>query len=476
MLTLFSSTDDLFLRLLDVGVPDPLALDVNDPFTMLVEIDAAALDAQDELVNATSSERKDKAEQAIGALSKLKDAYSEIVTQMLQAQVTEELTGEQPQPEQEQAEDEQPEQESEQEPEQEQDEQPELEQEQKGFNFGARMGEVIGGNLARGAGGRFVSADQIRGGMLAALLERLRGKREGGELSAAEQKRLENRQKVLNALANQVGDRLPVGALDDLAAMRSGDTPDNIDALVERGLAKRNADGTTTMTSRGRMLMNAANSGDVDRALTALQPPPKKRGGGGGKTAEQREQERLAEIAENRQATINVLDEALADDFNALGTFFDGGDLDTATGERLAQAGLVEYDDEGQPRMTAAGRRAMRAASRGDTRAALDAVSEARERVEQQEQRETERLDRIQAAIDGIDDQIEAIEQQFADLDAAGATMEDADAVRLNARLAQLRQRRQEQVEKLEAKALAEVVPPLPFWRNSKPVSGDCCN
>jgi len=442
VLTLFSSTDDFYLRLLDVGVPNPLALDINDPFTMLVEIDATALDAQDVLVTATNAKQKLQAEQAIAALGKLKEAYSEIVTQQLQAQVTEELTGEEAQSQEEPEQETEQEQlgQPEQEPEQEQDEQPESEQEEKGFNFGARMGEVIGGNLARGAGGRFVSADQIRSGMLSALLERLRGKREGGDLSAAEQKRLENRQAVIDKLSG----RLAAGTISGLASLRNGDTPDNVSLLVGRGFAKRNPDGTINMTARGRKLMNAANAGDVDRATEALQAKPARGGGGGGgKTDEQREQERLQEIADNRSKVANTLDEDLAADFDALGAFFDGADIDTATGERLAQAGLIEYDPEGQPRLTAAGRRAMRAASRGDTRAAQDAISVARERAA-----------KIEDAITGLDDQIEAIEMQFADLDAIGATMDPDDAERLRERLAQLRERREEQASKLRAKAL----------------------
>ena len=103
----------------------------------------------------------------------------------------------------------------------------------------------------------------------------------------------------------------------------------------------------------------------------------------------------------------------------------------------------------------------MRAASRGDTRAAQDAISVARERAA-----------KIEDAITGLDDQIEAIENQFADLDAIGATMDPDDAERLEERLAQLRKRREEQASKLHAK---EVVPPLPFLPDFKPSSKDCC-
>lgn len=438
VLSLFSSTDDLFLRLLDVGVPDPLALDVNDPFQMLVEIDAAALDAQDVLVNALRPAQRAQAEQAIAALGKLKDAYSEIMTQQLQAQVTAELTGEEGQEPEGEA------QEGEEEPQPE--EEPEAE---KGFNFGARAGEVIGGNLARGAGGRFISADQVRSGMLSALLARLRGKREGGELSAAEKKRLANRQKVVAALGDQVG----AGTIDDLSSLRNGDVPDNVDALVERGLAQHNADGTVTMTSRGRQLMNAANSGDVDRAISALQPPPAKKpraSGGGGKTAEQREQERLREIAANRRKVGDALGD-LAEDFGALGAFYDGADLGPDVGARLALGGMIEYDDEGQARLTTAGRQAMAGANRGDTRAAQDAVSLAQERAQKR-----------QDAIEGLGEQIDAIETQIAEAEAAGVAIEAEDLERLQARMAQLRERRAEHERRL-GMARKGVVPPFPF-------------
>jgi len=63
-------------RLLNVGVPEPLDIATNDAALVIPSIDAAILSAQDELVNASSAQYKDRAEQAIAALRRLKEQYS----------------------------------------------------------------------------------------------------------------------------------------------------------------------------------------------------------------------------------------------------------------------------------------------------------------------------------------------------------------------------------------------------------------
>lgn len=463
VLQLFSSTEDVFIRLLDLGVDEPLALDLHDPADMLIAIDVAALNAQDELVTSSNAKGREKAEQALSALGKLKEMYSDILTQELQAEVEAEIgagagqgQAEEEEPGQEQAEEEQAEEESDQEA-----------PAEKGFNFGAKVGEVIRGNLARGAGGQFVNANQMRSSMLSKLLDRLRNRR-GDRLGAAEQKRLENR----GSVADKLGDALPGGAdtLDGLSSIRSGDAPENAGALISRGLAARNADGTVSMTSRGRALLGAANSGDVDRARKALQPKAAKRGRKPKKTDEQREAERQAEIGENRAAVAEQLPDTLpAERFNALNAFADGGDLDPDAAQSLAENGLIEYDREGNARLTPAGRRVSSASARGDARGTLDALSQGRDRVADtnaQIEERNARADELDAQADDADaeaeafesetdDQIAAIEQELETAIREGRT--DPETIeRAKARMDALRaavERRRARSERLRARA-----------------------
>lgn len=475
VLQLFSSTEDAFIRLLDLDVDEPLAIDVHDPADMLIAIDVAALNAQDELANATSAKAQARAEQSLSALGKLKDMYVDILTQELQAEVEAEIEAEGGQPEQAEQEQEQTEGEEEAE-----DQESPDEQEEKGFNYGAKVGEVIRGRLVRGAGGKFASEGQIRSGILSKLLDRLRNRR-GDRLGAAEQKRLENR----GTVSEKLGDSLPggVATLDGLSSIRSGDAPDNSDALIGRGLAERNADGSVSMTSRGRSLLGAANSGDVDRARTALKPKPAKGGRAKKpkKTAAQRklerEQAKLEEQASNRAAVAEQLpDDLPTADFDALNVFEAGGDLDPIIAQSLADNGLVEFDQDGTPRLTTSGRQVSRASARGDARGTLDALSRGRDRVQAaQDRADANRAkaeeadarageldaeaDEADAELDAFESETEAqadgLERQLEDAQAAG-DVDPAEVERITARVEALRasiERRRARVDRLRERA-----------------------
>jgi predicted transcriptional regulator len=351
VLTLFSSTDNLFLTLLDLGVDDPLAIDFNDPLDMLLEIEGAALDAQDQLVGASSRAEREKVEQAVTALGKLKELYQEIVAQQIAQEQAVEEGGEGEQP---------PQAEGGEQPPDEEKELSTLELELKAFNYGAKVGEVISGQLARGAGGRFVSAAQLsaaRSKLLADLLARLRAKR-------------------------------GTDTLDAMARMRNGDPigASEQEKLIAQGLAEVNADGSVTMTSDGRSLLSAANSGDVDRAKKALakagEPDKPPKGPRGKKTPEQleterqlreeqRERERQEELALNRAESFDRAAEEFGidrGDLDALQSFGAGGELTSEVANRLADTGLVEIGEDGRPRLTSNGRKFLSAAEKGDIR------------------------------------------------------------------------------------------------------------
>ena len=94
VLTLFATTDEFFVEMLDLGVDEPLLPDLNDAVEMLLEIDVAALDCQDVLVSASRARERIQANQALSALAKLKVMYEEVAAQQMQAEALEQLQAE----------------------------------------------------------------------------------------------------------------------------------------------------------------------------------------------------------------------------------------------------------------------------------------------------------------------------------------------------------------------------------------------
>jgi hypothetical protein len=237
VLTLFSSLDPFFIEHLDLGTDDPLAIETNDPLEMLVEINEAALNVQDVLANSVSGKERRLAQQASSALSQLKEIYEQISVQNIVAE-QQAVEGQAAQPGAEGQETEE-------------------EIEEKGFNFGAKVGETIAGQLARGEGGRFANAAEVasaRNELLANLLARLRAKRGGGDRGGAvAARKAANRAKIGEV------DGVGGGTVDALSAMRTGDPvePGTLDTLQKRGLAQVNADGSITMSTAGRRRQKA---------------------------------------------------------------------------------------------------------------------------------------------------------------------------------------------------------------------------
>jgi hypothetical protein len=472
VLTLFSTaTDNLLLELLDVGVPEPLAVDANDAVEVLLEIDIAALNAQDIMANAPNSGTKRKAEHALAALGKLKEMYTQAVTQEVQREVEAEIEAE---VQEGKLEAEKPEEETQAQPEAETPELPEEETEEKQFNFGAGVGEIIAGRLARGPGGRFISAEELSGSVRQKLLERLRAARgEGteGRIGAAEKKRLANRDRVIEKL----GDDVPEGAIEALAGLRAGEEvdPGAIDSLVGRGLATVGTDGLPIMSGSGRSLLSAANAGDVDRARKALQPKPgkkpKKKKPAAKKPkkepeakptkikptaaqlAAQREAEQKRETRENRQKVAAfVTDKIDSNQIDALHNFQEARELSDEMRDVMTSLGMVEIAGDGEPVLTPFGKKFLTASDKGNRRAARSALSEASDKVRsttakaglKREKAEKKRGDaeKLSVQIDERSEKADELEAQ------ANETDDPAKAERLRKQA----QRERERIAKLE--------------------------
>lgn len=429
---------DLFVPVFLAAVGNPLDVDANDPIDMIIAIDEAALEATDATQNAPSAQQKRKARISLSALGELKTIYEQRATDETSAEVVAEfnMQAEAAQAEREQAEqaptEEPPTEElptEETEPELPEDEQ-ETEVEEKAFNFSARAGEVIGGGLARDPEGRFISADQMGAAIRARLLEKIRGRKNEGKSNE------ENRAKVAAEID------LIEGGLDALATLGDGGIPDDLDvtdALVERGLAKVNPDGSVQISSQGASLLIAANSGNARRAQEAMiraqaGKKPAKPGGGGGAAKPDKEQEQRENRGKVAQATeVNV---------EALNSFSEGAELDAESANQFAQDGLVEFDADGNPRLTSAGNSFVSASNRGDSGKARDVLSRAREAV----QKKRDKVSELRSDADELSGDLGKVDEQLAQLD----PIEDAEKI---TRLEQRKERLQERIDKANEQA-----------------------
>lgn len=442
ILGLFHDTHEPFLSWLDLGVPNPLATTANDAIDMLAEINVAAINVQDVLANSGYPATRKKARQALAALNQLKAMYAPLAQQSIQSEIFGRWgegtpqEGALPAEGAEQAPEEQP--------------APELPQtapegEKKastkdvGFNYGAGAGEIIGGELARGAGGRFVNIQQMMDQLRAGMIARMGGSETAQAVNSAAAKRAANRAQIAEAL------NMDPATFEGLAGMRTGETsPETEQALAEQGLATVNHDGSITMNSAGRSLLSAANSGDVDKAeaarAKATKPKPAK-GGGSKPSKPSPEQVRQENLSESRDELAETLPPT---DFDNLMRFSEGADIPVEQARRLAQTGLVEIDADGNPRMTTAGKRMVRAAEDGKIREAKDQLSHARDDVRDAMDRAEETREKAQSMMERASDTREKGDKQAARL------REEAETIRMEIEDAQ------PDLELLRAKIAAE--------------------
>ena len=436
VLSLFHNAKEPFLSWLDLGIPNPLMTTSNDPIDVLGEINAAAVNVQDVLANSGQAGTRKKAQQALAALSQLKAMYAPLAQQAVQADIMARFGAAAPMEGEGEAAETVPEVEVK-----------ALATKDVGMNFGGTgggpgfdftvgVGEIIGGMLARGEGGRFMNAAEMMEQIRAGMMDRLgKATSTGKVVNSAAGKRAANRAEVAEALG------MDPATLDTLAAMKTGDASLEAErALIAQGLAQENADGTISMTSDGRSLLSAANSGDVDKAEQQRSEAQERAaegagggsGGGGKKPQAQKpspEEERRTNLAEVK----GEIDEGrLPDtDFDNLVKFSEGQDLPEHQTRRLAQAGMVEIDTDGNARMTTAGKRFVRAAEDGDVREAKDQLSiaaeevrEALEKAREQRARAEEYEDKAREATAQAEAQASEMRSVASDADAQAALLE----------------------------------------------------
>lgn len=230
----------------------------------------------------------------------------------------------------------------------------------EGANWGARRGETIAGNLARGEGGQFTAA---------------------GEGAAPSSKVLSD-----YGLTND--------DLDLLDALRNGDEidPAKLERLQAAGLIGTADDGSPIINTAGRRLLAAAKADDADVMASVLEkakPKPKKGGGGKGKQPTKPKPGKEAEAAATLKKMRDILSRGGLTNaaFDAFTAFTEGGELAPAMAKSLTGLGAVEMDSQGKARLTIAGRQLLAAIKRGDSRRALDALSIGKDRVRRAQQK-----------------------------------------------------------------------------------------
>lgn len=277
----------------------------------------------------------------------------------------------------------------------------------KAFNWGARVGQTITGNLSRGAGGRFASGGQ------ASAVKPLGS---GGDASAARAPRVSReRRQALRAARQQ--------RMDDLRAAREQEQADEQtkraeeDAYIaggktgrerqqrraeiaaarrERSLARRQFHQKQIADERAKR--DEEDAAPADEGTPEGEKPKKGGGGGGGGKKKPTDEEKQAAQDEKRagQRRSTAPTAGLStDEADWLASVASGtapaGSFD---GRHLTELGLTQ-DAGDTTEATDAGRRLLRALERGDTRGALAAIQDGKARLardragaEQRRQRE----------------------------------------------------------------------------------------
>jgi hypothetical protein len=492
VLSLFESEDEFFATYLDLGLGEsPLLVALHEPADALVAIDLAAIDVQGVLANARSKTEREKAEQALAALGKLKSIYEPLIVEQI---MTEQSSQEQPQdggdqdgdgPEGTEEQETEESDSSETETEGEQESEPEAEDIEKAlttfytlrgtndlpddaivdivlkqFNFGAKVGEVIRGALARGRGGRFANAAELEGmrsellrGIIAKIRGKMIGKKKvkpkkgpkpkkkkpkgggGGKPKLTEEqiakKKAEAQRKkdvitteTINDTFAAVGEEYGVGQ-DDLVTLSQfldGDRltgPDgqyvgqleNIPEDVARRLAQAGlvrfdpATGRMIVQSSARALLSAAKSGDKNKARDTMA----------------RAQESVRKVRDR----IEGKEDAISD---AQGKISDTNDAiaderaDAQSDVDKIQGGIDELNNqlESIPE-DAANADEMRANIR-------EKIADAQEAIRKRREQEAKRLDSFDARIERENEKIDKAGQEVRDMNASiGQDVDNVD-------------------------------------------------
>lgn len=214
-----------------------------------------------------------------------------------------------------------------------------------GANWTAKVGESIIGDLARGEGGRFVSASNIRSMM--GMLDR-------ANISPNMFSKLQD---VL------AGSEIDAQTLSQLQT---------VGLVNEQGM----------VTGKGNDLVNAVGTGEPDNVKAIVKPKAKGKAGRGKKppkppkpTKEERERKNVEKISQ-QLVTNDRMKEEQIDAFNK---FVKGEDVSKEALEDLQDLGILEIDSEGFFALNRFGKRLDNALEKGELRGAMDVLSQAKD-------------------------------------------------------------------------------------------------
>jgi len=173
-------------------------------------------------------------------------------------------------------------------------------------------------------------------------------------------------------------------------------TSEQLDSLIK----SKYITSSGKLTLQARTIANALKSKNIAiaKALIGLQNPkageekPTKGGGGGGGKGGKEEKATKASKEDVEAQNVEKMKSELGDsvDIDSLLAFDSGDELDSEVAQALAAIGAIEPGQEGEYRMTTAGKALLRAIKKGDKRAALDAISRGKE-VSAKAKKETEK-------------------------------------------------------------------------------------
>ncbi len=281
-------------------------------------------------------------------------------------------------------------------------------------NYGARAGQVIAGNLARGGDGKFSAAGapaapsytkpQLtkRAKRAAAIAAKKAPKGKGeakAKPKAVDPAKLAARAAKIAEAKKKVEERAKKAearAADQLKK-KVERTADQARKKIEQDKKKAERDAAADQRKVEQMARRAAidarrAAAEKRRAERLAQAASKPKGSGPGGAKPKPDKS----IAQNANRTAVQRETLPSDSFDTLATIARGG---TDTPERLAvlmqnAPGMVERDIAGQYRLSFAGRAYLNAANSGDVGRAKDAMSRARDRAAAQADRAAAQADR----------------------------------------------------------------------------------
>lgn len=232
-------------------------------------------------------------------------------------------------------------------------------------NWTAKVGESIIGNLARGEGGRFVSASNIRSmmGML-------------------------DRSNISPNMFNGMQELLAGNEID----------AQTLKQLQTAGLA--NEQGMTT--GKGNDIIQAIGTGEPDNLKAIVKPKAKGKAGRGKKPKKppkptKAEQEQANTDKTSKEIVAN--DRMTNEQIDAFNKFVKGEDVSKEALEDLQDLGLLEINSEGFFALNRFGKRLDRALEKGELRDAMDVLSQAKEARKSQLKEEADNVEKTSAKI-----------------------------------------------------------------------------